>query len=98
MLAEVALGKCYEAFEAEDLNYTSLKSKKKCDSTHGLGRMASPLDSHHTLKDGVVVPLGEFEPTGVLNGELLYHEYVVYQREQVKLRYIVCVDFLYDEV
>lgn len=42
-----------------------------------------------------MVPIGEFEPTEA-NGELLYNEYVVYRQEQVKLRYIVALDFEYD--
>lgn len=44
---------------------------------------------------GAVVPIGEFEPTGV-DGTLMYNEYVVYRQEQVKLRYIVVLDFDYD--
>ncbi len=52
---------------------------------------------YNNRRDGVIVPLGEFEPTGVNDGSLLYNEYVVYQNEQVKLRYVVCVDFCYDQ-
>lgn len=121
ILAEVALGTPYEALEAEDLSYDSLKSSRSCDSTHGLGRMAPPEEHHETMyvlsnalvfglallrgltrcflyvsrNGGVVVPIGEFEPTEA-NGELLYNEYVVYRQEQVKLRYIVALDFEYD--
>ncbi|KAF1323593.1 Poly polymerase catalytic domain containing protein, partial [Globisporangium splendens] len=119
ILAEVALGTCYEALEAEDLSYQKLKSSRNCDSTHGLGRMAAPEECHETMyalgyhsqkgkaslglicalcafrDDGVVVPIGEFMPTEA-NGELLYNEYIVYRQEQVKLRYIVALDFEYD--
>ncbi|GLD95979.1 hypothetical protein PINS_up004657 [Pythium insidiosum] len=49
------------------------------------------------MQDGVLVPVGEFEPTGVEGGELLYNEYVVYRREQVRLRYLVTLDFVYDD-
>lgn len=126
ILAEVALGTCYEALEAEDLSYETLKATRGCDSTHGLGRMAPPEECHETmyvllyllvrdkvanvdphpphvhtasvlaLRDGgVVVPIGEFMPTEA-NGELLYNEYIVYRQEQVKLRYIVALDFEYE--
>ncbi len=48
VLAEVALGKCYEAKEAEDLSFSTLQKKKEhCQSTHGLGRMAAAKDQHH---------------------------------------------------
>lgn len=49
ILAEVALGTPYEALEAENLNYDSLKSSRSCDSTHGLGRMAPPEERHETM-------------------------------------------------
>lgn len=51
MLAEVALGTPYEAEEAEDLTYTSLKKTKGCDSTHGVGRMAAPEEDYETMYD-----------------------------------------------
>lgn len=41
------------------------------------------------------MPIGAFEPTDA-NGELLYNEFVVYRQEQVKLRYLVALDFDYD--
>lgn len=44
----------------------------------------------------MIVPIGEFEPTDVVDGELLYNEFVVYRAEQVKLRYLVSLDFEYD--
>lgn len=55
-------------------------------------------DQVHQLcrQDGVVVPIGEFEPTNAVDGELLYNEFVVYRAEQVKLRYLVSLDFDYD--
>lgn len=46
--------------------------------------------------DGVVVPVGEFMPSDG-NGSLLYNEFIVYRQEQVKLRYLVNLDFLYEE-
>ncbi|GMF56712.1 unnamed protein product [Phytophthora fragariaefolia] len=84
------------AEEAEDLTYTSLKKTKGCDSTHGVGRMAAPEEDYETMDDGVVVPVGEFMPTDV-NGSLLYNEFIVYRQEQVKLRYLVNFDVLYEE-
>ncbi|KAL3660772.1 hypothetical protein V7S43_014175 [Phytophthora oleae] len=96
ILAEVALGTPYKAQEAEDLTYTSLKKTKHCDSTHGVGRMAAAEEDHETMEDGVVVPIGEFMPSDG-NGSLLYNEFIVYRQEQVKLRYLVNLDFLYED-
>ncbi|ETI37201.1 hypothetical protein F441_16612 [Phytophthora nicotianae CJ01A1] len=96
ILAEVALGTPYKAQEAEDLTYTTLKKTKGCDSTHGVGRMAAPEDDHETMEDGVVVPIGEFMPSDG-GGSLLYNEFIVYRQEQVKLRYLVNLDFLYED-
>jgi poly [ADP-ribose] polymerase len=47
-------------------------------------------------KDGVVVPIGEFMPSDG-SGSLLYNEFIVYRQEQVKLRYLVNLDFLYED-
>ena len=44
----------------------------------------------------VVVPVGEFEPSES-DGALLYNEFIVYRQEQVKLRYLVSLDFLYEQ-
>ncbi|CAI5705016.1 unnamed protein product [Peronospora farinosa] len=96
ILAEVALGTLYEAREAEDLTYTTLKITKGCDSTLGVGRMAAPEENYETMKDGVVVPIGEFV-SSECNGSLLYNEFIVYREEQVKLRYLVSLNFLYDD-
>ncbi|TMW67934.1 hypothetical protein Poli38472_007606 [Pythium oligandrum] len=96
ILAEVALGDMHPALEAVDLNYDMIKQAHSCDSLHGLGRMAAPTETYETMQDGVVVPIGEFEPTGVTDGELLYNEFVVYRKEQVRLRYLVSLDFLYE--
>ncbi|KAG6972347.1 hypothetical protein JG687_00001498 [Phytophthora cactorum] len=96
MLAEVALGTPYKAQEAEDLTYATLKKTKGCDSTHGVGRMAAPEEDYETIEDGVVVPVGEFVPSDG-SGSLLYNEFIVYRQEQVKLRYLVNLDFLYED-
>ncbi|CEG48226.1 poly polymerase catalytic domain containing protein [Plasmopara halstedii] len=96
ILAEVALGVLYKAQKAEDLTYTALKKNKRCDSTHGVGRMVASEEDHVTMADGVVVPTGKLLPSNSC-GPLLYNEFIVYRKEQVKLRYLVNLDFLYGE-
>jgi poly [ADP-ribose] polymerase len=95
LLVEVALGKSYRAQEAEDLSYSSLKETHGCDSTHGIGRMAAPEDEYVMTPEGVVVPIGEFEPSDG-DGSLLYNEFIVYRSEQVRLRYVVTLDILFE--
>ena len=43
----------------------------------------------------MIVPVGEFVPSEK-DGALLYNEFIVYRQEQVKLRYLVSLDFLYE--
>lgn len=42
--------------------------------------------------DGVAVPVGELKPIDGRDG-FLYNEFIVYRPEQVKLRYVLTVDF-----
>ncbi|CAI5716387.1 unnamed protein product [Peronospora destructor] len=58
--------------------------------------MAAPEEDYETMEDGVVVPIGEFVPSEC-SGLLLYNEFIVYREEQVKLRYLVSLNFLYDD-
>lgn len=48
-LAEVALGRQYQAREAEKLTYDTIQAEKKSDSLHGVGRMASPEQFYETM-------------------------------------------------
>uniref|UniRef100_K3W571 Poly [ADP-ribose] polymerase n=1 Tax=Globisporangium ultimum (strain ATCC 200006 / CBS 805.95 / DAOM BR144) TaxID=431595 RepID=K3W571_GLOUD len=85
LLAEVALGKCYEALHTEYLDYVMIQ-KRGCASTHGLGRMAPPEETYETMEDGVVVPIGKIAPRNIPQGSgLLYNKFIVYRTEQVKL-------------
>ncbi|KAG7390529.1 E3 ubiquitin-protein ligase mib1 [Phytophthora boehmeriae] len=93
LLADVALGTPYQTPNGEYLDYNTVKKDRGCDSTHGLGRMAPSEDEYHTLPDGVVVPAGTLKPVEGNSHHLLYNEFIVYRREQVKLRYLVAVDF-----
>ncbi|RLN93767.1 hypothetical protein BBJ28_00013750, partial [Nothophytophthora sp. Chile5] len=80
------------------------KTTKRCTQSGGaLRSRLSVLRIHVWLmfvddnrKDGVVVPIGEFMPSDG-SGSLLYNEFIVYRKEQVKLRYLVSLDFAYEE-
>jgi len=98
LLAEVALGEPYELLGAK----TSLKKAPKgFDSVKGCGKtMPDPSGESALGDDGedaqVIVPTGKGVPsTEVSKSELLYNEYIVYKSNQVKLRYLVRLKFVF---
>uniref|UniRef100_A0A7J8JZE6 Poly [ADP-ribose] polymerase n=1 Tax=Molossus molossus TaxID=27622 RepID=A0A7J8JZE6_MOLMO len=92
LLSEVALGQCNELLEANPEAEGLLQGKH---STKGLGKMAPNPASFITL-NGSTVPLGPAHDTGVLNPEgytLNYNEFIVYNPNQVRMRYLLKVQF-----
>lgn len=95
LLAEVALGKSYEAPQPEYLDFKAVNSRG-CASTKGVGRMAPKEETFERTGDGVVVPIGQIAPQNNLHGAgVMFNEFIVYQTEQVKLRYLITTDFDY---
>ncbi|TYZ66323.1 hypothetical protein PybrP1_002804, partial [[Pythium] brassicae (nom. inval.)] len=95
LLAEVALGKSYEAPRAEYLDFAAINARG-CASTKGVGRMAPREETFEKTPDGVVVPSGQIvaQPAAP-SGAVLFNEFIVYRPEQVKLRYLITTDFDY---
>uniref|UniRef100_W5LVZ4 Poly [ADP-ribose] polymerase n=1 Tax=Lepisosteus oculatus TaxID=7918 RepID=W5LVZ4_LEPOC len=94
LLSEVALGDCNELLHA-DYNADKLPPGKH--STKGLGQTA-PDPRNAVALDGVGVPLGPAVRTGVANEQgytLLYNEFVVYDPNQVRMRFLLRVRFNY---
>ncbi|XP_008587853.1 PREDICTED: poly [ADP-ribose] polymerase 2 isoform X1 [Galeopterus variegatus] len=92
LLSEVALGQCNELLEANPKAEELLQSKH---STKGLGKMAPSPVCFVTL-NGSTVPLGPARDTGVLNPKgytLNYNEFVIYNPNQVRMRYLLKVQF-----
>ncbi|CAK6432434.1 unnamed protein product [Pipistrellus nathusii] len=92
LLSEVALGQCNELLEANPEAEGLLQDKH---STKGLGKMAPNSASFVTL-NGSTVPLGPAHDTGVLNPDgytLNYNEFIVYNPNQVRMRYLLKVKF-----
>lgn len=92
LLSEVALGHCNELLEANPKAEGLLQGKH---STKGLGKMAPNPTSSITL-NGSTVPLGPASDTGILNPEgytLNYNEFIVYNPNQVRMRYLLKVQF-----
>ncbi|KAJ0229909.1 hypothetical protein HA466_0311460 [Hirschfeldia incana] len=92
LLCEVALGDVNELiyldYEADNLPPGKL-------STKGVGKTEPTPSEAKRLEDGVVVPLGKPVDHSSTMGMLLYNEYVVYNTEQIKMRYVIQVKFNY---
>ncbi|XP_048211654.1 poly [ADP-ribose] polymerase 2 [Perognathus longimembris pacificus] len=92
LLSEVALGQCNELLKANPKAEGLLQGKH---STKGLGKMA-PNPAHFITLNGSTVPLGPAGDTGIQNPEgytLNYNEFIVYNPNQVHMRYLLKVQF-----
>ncbi|KAF8077042.1 hypothetical protein N665_1066s0004 [Sinapis alba] len=92
LLCEVALGDMNELLYS-DYNADKLPPGKL--STKGVGKTAPNPSEAKTLEDGVVVPLGKPVDHSSSKGALMYNEYIVYNTEQIKMRYVIQVKFNY---
>ncbi|CAD5234123.1 unnamed protein product [Bursaphelenchus xylophilus] len=94
LLSQVALGAPQELTKAK---YEASNLPEGVHSTKGIGQMEpDQKKSEYITLDGtkVKIPLGKIvEKEKTDEFELLYNEYVVYSREQVKLRYLVEIEF-----
>ncbi|KAK9136859.1 hypothetical protein Sjap_007453 [Stephania japonica] len=90
LLCEVALGDMAEHLTA---NYHADQLPVGKLSTKGVGATAPDSSEFRTLENGVVVPLGKPKEQQGPKGSLLYNEYIVYNVDQIRMRYIVQVNF-----
>nr|CAB3473102.1 unnamed protein product [Digitaria exilis] len=90
LLCEVALGDMNELVNAD--YYANNLPKGKL-STKGVGQKAPDLAESKTTDDGVVVPLGKPKQEPSKRGSLLYNEYIVYNVDQIRMRYVLHVTF-----
>ncbi|XP_027009409.2 poly [ADP-ribose] polymerase 2 isoform X2 [Tachysurus fulvidraco] len=94
LLSEVALGNCIELLDA---NYNADKLPSGKHSIKGLGQTA-PDPKNVTTLDGVTVPMGPVVRTSEGHSEgysLLYNEYVVYNPAQIRMKYLLKIQFNY---
>eukprot|EP00057_Strongylocentrotus_purpuratus_P015287 XP_011669761.1 PREDICTED: poly [ADP-ribose] polymerase 2 [Strongylocentrotus purpuratus] len=95
-LCEVALGNENQLLAA-DYEAGALPAGKQ--SVKGLGSIAPDPKKNFTMEDGTIVPLGESMNTEVvnLNGYTLkYNEYIVYNTNQIRMRYLVKLKFNFE--
>ncbi|EES02927.1 hypothetical protein BDA96_03G167900 [Sorghum bicolor] len=91
LLCEVALGDMNELLNG-DYNANNLPKGKL--STKRVGQMTPDLTTSRTTDDGVLVPLGK--PTKHESSKtacLRYNDYIVYNVDQIKMRYALHVTF-----
>lgn len=93
VLAEVALGECNEKLKS-DSNAAKLPKNKM--SVKGVGEIGPDPKQFITIDDDVIVPCGKQIDQPEVKGkahDLCYNEYIVYNTNQIKLRYLVEVEF-----
>ncbi|XP_045833755.1 poly [ADP-ribose] polymerase 2 [Trifolium pratense] len=90
LLCEVALGEMAELLTAK---YDADKLPEGKLSTKGVGATAPDFSKAQELEDGLIVPLAKPKKNSGTKGALLYNEYIVYNVEQIRMRYVVNVKF-----
>ena len=79
----------YELTVAKDVK----KLPKSKHSVKGCGKTEPDPNETHVMSNGVKVPLGKGVETKVEKHTLLYNEYVVYNADQVNIKYLLKVKF-----
>jgi poly [ADP-ribose] polymerase len=90
LLCEVALGEPNELLNAD---YAANKLPKGKHSVKGVGRVVCDESNFTKLEDGTIVPLGPSKNVNIPGSTLNYNEYIVYDTEQVRLRYMAKLKF-----
>ncbi len=92
------MGESNELIQA-DYNADKLPSNKL--STKGLGRSEPNKKEWIKIEDDITVPIGNITSTESSSNKnaysLLYNEYIVYNESQIRTRFIVKIEFDFDE-
>ncbi|KAM5194152.1 poly [ADP-ribose] polymerase 2 isoform 2-T2 [Mantella aurantiaca] len=97
LLSEVALGDANELIAAD---YDAQKKLKGKHSTKGVGR-SIPDPQKSIAHEGALVPLGPLKDAGLQNNAgytLNYNEYIVYDPCQIRMKYLLQVNFNYESL
>lgn len=93
LLCDVSLGNVNDKLDAD---YHADKLPAGKHSVKGCGSVGPDPKTYKTLPDGLVVPVGKGSDTGVKNPKgftLNYNEFIVYDTRQIRMRYLVKVQF-----
>ncbi|XP_028781929.1 poly [ADP-ribose] polymerase 2-like [Neltuma alba] len=94
LLCEVALGEMVELLSGKD-DADDLPEGKL--STKGVGEIAPDMSEAQTLEDGLIVPLGKPKKRAGMKVDLLHNEYIVYNVDQIRMRYVIHVNFDFNQ-
>lgn len=101
-LCEVAVGKSYIAekaqqFQSAPVVTTRTGGRITCDSVLCVGEMVPDVTEHVILPNKCILPSGKtVENTNISNCTLNFNEYIVYNPYQIKIEYLVRVEFAHD--
>lgn len=86
------MGEINDKYEA-DFHANELPEGKH--STRGCGKNAPHINKYIQFED-MSVPISKGEPTNVEKTSLIYNEYIVYDVAQIRLKYILKLQFDYN--
>lgn len=89
LLCEVALGESWDKFEAENVKKKKIPEGKY--SVKGVGK--TEVGEYEVLDGYLKCPVGDLRSSGVEETSLLYNEFIVYDVDQVKMKYLVKLKF-----
>ncbi|OQR97779.1 hypothetical protein ACHHYP_10019 [Achlya hypogyna] len=97
VLCEVALGTVYVS-STSDAHAQSHVDGVNFHSVQGIGWYLPESDLDHIMPDGVAVPVGKLKRNAHKShlhagGGLEYNEYIIFNTAQMRMRYLVVVDF-----
>ncbi|CAF0799278.1 unnamed protein product [Adineta ricciae] len=95
LLCEVALGKMHECYHATTFSASTLP--KGTQSTKGCGQTIPDPKENYFTDDGVLIPMGHGVNANIAHSSLLYNEYIVYDTDQIKIKYLLRLDFQYED-
>ncbi len=52
---------------------------------------------HYYTDDGVLIPMGRGVNANIPHSSLLYNEYIVYDTDQIKIKYLLRIEFNYKD-
>jgi hypothetical protein len=88
LLCEVVLGECYQCKHAQYI--TDLPAGKQ--STWGMGTNTPDPSGTSILDDGLIIPMGKMINSQRSGLSLQYDEYIVYNVDQIKIRYALILN------
>lgn len=91
LLCQVALGKTKACYEKNP----KIKLEEEFNSAKGIGKTYPNPDETHIREDGVKIPLGKPISERNIVSQLEHHEYIVYNESQIKIEYLLELEFIY---